>query len=269
MEREDIENILVMGRSGAGKQPRIDVLLEEFALEQLSTGDIFRHYMGVFNNIDHKGSLDIFWDEKGNWFLDDETMIKMIAHGAGKEYENIPELILGLKAKYFVDNGRYVPDRITNSLFQDYFSRTDYRGKVLDGYPRTMGQARFLVDLAEEKDFSVNFAVLVDNGEEAIIKRLLGRRICPSCKKVFHLEFKPPAQGKFCTECGSGVIQRSDDTEEKILSRLKEFTIKTAPAIEYLMDTGLPIVTVPGHLEVFSPENVRRSVMAEIEKLFG
>lgn len=267
MKREEIENILVMGRSGAGKQPRINVLLEEFSLEQISTGDIFRHYMGVFNNIDYKDSPDVFWDKEGNWFLDDEIMIKMIARGSGKEHENISEMLLGLKAKYFVDNGQYVPDRITNSLFQDYFSRTNYRGKVLDGYPRTVGQARFLLELAEEKNFSINFGVLVDNREEAIIKRLLGRRICPSCKKVFHLEFKPPRDGKSCTECGSGVIQRSDDTEEKIISRLREFTQKTAPAIEYLVENGLPMVVVPGHLEIFSPENVRRSVMMEVETL--
>ena len=267
MKREEIENILVMGRSGAGKQPRINILIEEFSLEQISTGDIFRHYMGVFKNVDHKGDLDVFWDEGGKWFLDDEIMIKIITDESGREHENISEILLGLKAKYFVDNGQYVPDRITNSLFQDYFSRTNYRGKVVDGYPRTVGQARFLLELAGEKGFSINFGVLVDNSEDAIIKRLLGRRICPSCKKVFHLEFKPPRDGKFCTECGAGVIQRSDDTEEKIISRLREFTEKTAPAVDFLRENGLPIVTVAGHLDVFSPENVRRSVMREVEKL--
>jgi len=63
------------------------------------------------------------------------------------------------------------------------------------------------------------------------------------------------------------VIQRSDDTEEKIQSRLQEFTKKTIPALEYLKQQGIPVVSVPGHLEEFTTENVRKSVLIEIEKL--
>jgi len=267
MKRENIENILVMGRSGAGKQPRIDVLVNEFGFEQLSTGDIFRHYMKMFNECGFSGELARFWDDSENWFLEDDRIFDFISNylieGAGGR----TEILLGLKAKYFVDSGKYVPDRITNSMFEDFFSKSNYRGKVLDGYPRTVGQARFLMELAARKNVSVDFAVIVDNGEDAIVSRLLGRRICPDCKKVFHMEFKPPGDGRFCTKCGSEVITRSDDTEEKIRSRLNEFTTKTEPAMEYLEKEGVPIISVPGHLDVFTPENVRRSVMERVEEL--
>jgi len=267
MRRENIENVLVMGRSGAGKQPRIDVLMDEFGFEQLSTGDIFRHYMKMFNESGYSGELDGFWDDSEGWFRNDEMIFDAISTSLKEGGTGRNEILLGLKAKYFVDSGKYVPDRITNSMFEDFFSKSNYRGKVLDGYPRTVGQARFLMELASSKNFSVDFAVLVDNSEDAIVSRLLGRRICPDCKKVFHMEFKPPRDGRFCTKCGSKVITRSDDTEEKIRSRLNEFTTKTEPAIEYLRKGGVPIISVPGHLEVFSPETVRRSVMEQVEKL--
>ena len=267
MEKENIENILVMGRSGAGKQPRIDVLMKEFGFEQLSTGDIFRHYMKIFNDCGFDEELDRFWDDSEDWFLDDDIIFDTLSNRCKEGSTGRTEILLGLKAMYFVDNGKYVPDSITNSMFEDFFSKSNYRGKVLDGYPRTVGQAKFLMDLAASKNFSVDLAVLVDNSEDAIVSRLLGRRICPDCKKVFHMEFKPPRDRRFCTECGSEVIIRSDDTEEKIRSRLNEFTTKTEPAMGYLQEKGVPIISVPGHLEVFSHETVRRSVMEQVEKL--
>jgi len=263
MKRDDVQNILVMGKSGAGKQPRIDVLLEEFGFEQLSTGDIFRHYMKIFNECGFSGALAPFWDNSLSWFRDDQVLADML----GENCREMKEVLLGLKAKYFVDSGKYVPDRITNSMFDDYFSRSNYYGKVLDGYPRTLGQAKFLIDLSCRKKFTVNFAILVDNSTESIVKRLLGRRICPDCKKVFHMEFKPPKDDRYCTVCGSEVIIRSDDTEEKIRSRLNEFAEKTEPAIEYLKEKNVKILSVPGHLEVFTPKNVRKSVMAQVWKV--
>ena len=92
--------------------------------------------------------------------------------------------------------------------------------------------------------------------------------ICPECKKVYHLEFKPPTDGKFCKNCGAEVIQRSDDTEEKIKSRLNEFREKTLFAVEYLEKKDIPIVKVPGHLDVFTAKNVRASVIDEVKKLY-
>lgn len=266
MEKDGIDNILVMGKSGAGKQPRIDVLTEEFGLEQISTGDIFRHYIGIYDGCGADPDPGALWDEEKHWFRDDELLVKEMEESCGEEPDRSEkkDLLLGLKAKFFVDSGKYVPDRITNSLFANYFKRAIYRGTVLDGYPRTVDQAKFLLELSRDKGFSVDFGVLVENSDEMILRRLTGRRICPSCKKVFHLEFKPPENGGYCTECGTEVIKRADDEEKKIKSRLKQFHEKTKPAIDYLEAAGLDIVKVPGHLAEFTPENVRRSVMERI-----
>lgn len=259
IDPNNITNIVVSGKSGAGKQPRIDVLVEEFGLEQLSTGDIFRSYLGKFNEYKYTDDLETFWDEDEKQFISDGE----IAKGLGTDDKDV---ILGMKAKYFVDKGLFVPDFITNALFESFFAKKDYRCQVLDGYPRTSEQSKFLLDLLEKNNSKIDFVLLVDNTNERIITRTVKRRICPSCKKVYHLEYKPPKDGK-CV-CGTEVIQRSDDTEEKIRSRLNEFEDKALPALNYLKDKGISVVNVPGHLEEFTPENIKKSVMSEVEKLY-
>ena len=256
---DNISNVMVTGKSGAGKQPRIDVLIDEFNLEQLSTGDIFRHYLGTFNKYGYKDDLSVFFNKDSQQFISDEKISEKI----GTEDEDI---ILGLKAKYFVNQGLFGPDSITNALLDSAFSKKQYEKQVLDGYPRTLNQAEFLINLLKEKGSKLDLIVLVENTDERIIKRTVQRRICPKCGKVYHLTYKPPVDGK-CEKCDVDVIQRSDDTEEKIQSRLKEFTKKTIPALEYLKQQGIPVVSVPGHLEEFTTENVRKSVLIEIEKL--
>ncbi len=255
---DDITNVIVTGKSGAGKQPRIDVLVDEYDLEQLSTGNIFRSYLSSFDEYDYQGDISEFWDEKNEKFISDDE----IAERIGTRDE---EVILGLKAKYFVDQGKFVPDQITNQLFESYFGKKDYEGQVLDGYPRTIEQAKFLINLVEREDSEIDFVVWVRNTDEKIIERTTKRRICPECEKVYHLKYDPPEEGR-CEECGVEVVQRSDDTEEKIRSRLQEFKDKTRPMIEFLEDET-PIAEVPGHLEEFTPENVRRSVMEALEEL--
>ena len=259
MPTRSITNVIVTGKSGAGKQPRIDVLMEEFGLEQLSTGNIFRSYLGKFNEYGYKGNLKEFWDERKEKFIPDDE----IAEKLGISDRDI---ILGMKAKYFVDKGLFVPDYITNELFESYFAKKNYRNQVLDGYPRTLAQAKFLLELLDKKQSKIDFVLLVENSDEMIIERTVNRRICPKCGKVYHLIYNPPDNGR-CRECGEKVVQRSDDTEEKIRSRLEEFRKKTVPALNYLEEQGMPIIKVPGHLRKFTPENVRKSVMNEVEKL--
>ena len=255
-----ITNVMVTGKSGAGKQPRIDILTEEFNLEQLSTGDIFRHYLKTFNNFGYTNDLSEFYDKDQEQFIPNEKISEKI----GTDDEDI---VLGLKAKYFVDQGLFGPDSITNALLDSAFSKKQYQKQVLDGYPRKLNQAKFLITLLKEKESTLDFIVLVDNTDERIIQRTVQRRICPSCGKVYHLTYKPPVDGN-CEKCNVAVIQRSDDTEEKIKSRLQEYQKKTVLALKYLKEQGIPVATVPGHLEEFTMNNVRKSVLSEIEKLF-
>ena len=259
MKKADVKNIVVTGKSGAGKQPRIDVLVNEFGFQQLSTGNIFREYLGKFRGSGFKGDSKAFYDGTKGAFKPDKDIIAALKK-AGVKGDMAP-IVLGLKADFFVSSGKFVPDAITNELFTSYFSRMGFKKAVLDGYPRTVEQADYLLKMAKEKGTSIGFVVIVDNDDDAIIKRTIGRRICPKCSKVYHLEHKPPKDGKFCKDCGAEVVQRSDDTEEKIRSRLREFEEKCKPAITVLEKAGIPVVKVPGNLPVFTDEAVRKSVM--------
>lgn len=266
IKREEISNILVTGKSGAGKQPRIDVLVNDFGLTQLSTGNIFREYVGAFDRSGFTGDLERFYDAENDTFVPDEEIEGAIREQLTDLEETRP-VLLGLKAKYFMNSGKFVPNHSTNELFTEFFSRQDYKGYVLDGYPRTPDQAKYLLDLVKEKGTSIDLVILVNNSDRLIIDRTMGRRICPSCKKVYHIEFKPSKDNVNCDNCGTKLIQRADDTENKIKVRLSEFYDKVIPTLDILEKEGIPIVTVEGNLEVFTDENVRKSVMERIEPL--
>lgn len=266
MNLTDQSNVVVTGKSGAGKQPRIDVLVDEFGLEQLSTGNIFRHYLGIFDAVGYPDDLDNFRSEQDDAFLPDEKIEELLNGflGAGKTEHGIADLVLGLKAKYFVEKGLFVPDDLVNDLLRASFARKGFKGTVLDGYPRTINQSEYLLGMMSEVDSSVDLVLVVDNEDDLIISRTMGRRICPACTKVFHVEFKPPRADGTCTACGTAVILRSDDSEQKIRRRLEEFRVKCVPAIEFLRQAGIPVAHVNGNLEVFTVDRVRRSVLDAI-----
>ncbi len=258
------ENIIVMGKSGAGKQPRIDVLTETFGLTQLSTGNIFRTYLGFFNELGFKGSLTRFYDVFSNTFIKDSEIKEALDIS---DHPNADNIVLGLKARHYVNQGLFVPDEITNALFESAFSALEYCGAVLDGFPRTLAQARFLKNLADKQGVQLDFILLVENDDASIIQRAVGRRICKNCGEVYHIEYKPPPE----TGCGGDpnkrcdVIQRSDDTIDNLKARLQEFRTKALPAIDHLTTQGIPLYTVPGNLPDFSPETVKTSVFEAIK----
>ncbi|MHA1749817.1 MAG: adenylate kinase family protein [Promethearchaeota archaeon] len=267
MKRDDIEIIVVSGKSGAGKQPRIDVLKKEFNLKQLSTGNIFRNYLKMLDYIDLKVDLSVFWNESNDMFITDEKIREKLFAMGLKNRNDMDDLILAIKAKFFINSGKFVPDTITNQLFKQYFKKYDYKGAILDGYPRTVTQARFLLDLLKEKKRKIAFVLIVENDDDTIIKRITGRRICPNDGSVYHLVYKPPKDGKYCIKCGAEVIQRSDDNEENIKNRLNEYKQKTLPALKVLEENGIPILRVPGNLPVFTDEKVRESVLNALSGL--
>ena len=256
-------NIIVSGKSGAGKQPRIEVLTETFGLKQLSTGDIFRTYLGLYNELADAGDPGRFYDTASDDFIADEDIRKELSIG---DREDADGIVLGLKAKYFVNQGLFVPDRITNALFETAFKALGCSGVVLDGYPRTIDQAEFLVGLAERENATLDAVVLVENDDDVIIERTMGRRICKSCGEVFHTQFRPPPEARR-NECKDecDIIQRSDDNVTSLKARLKEFATKTQPALDYLTAQDIPLYRVPGNLPDYSPEAVRASVFEAMQ----
>jgi len=259
------DNILVMGKSGAGKQSRVDVFESDFGLKQLSTGHIFRSFMKIVNESAFNGDINQFYNTKLQNFISDAEIKNVL--GSKIDDLNIDDFILGLKADFYIKNGYYVPDELTNKIFGSCYAQHNYRGLILDGYPRTMDQAEFLLDLANGNGTRLNAIILVENEDEIIINRTIGRRICPNCGSVFHVEYKPPKDGKYCTNCRTEVITRSDDTKEKLQTRLKEFINKTMPAINYLAGRGIPLVKVNGNFPVFTHEAVKKDLYKKMEDM--
>jgi len=228
-----------------------------------------REYLGAYGKVRESVSVDGLF--KDGVFAPDDQIRKALAGAAKKSEVPVDPAVLGFKAAQYVDRGRFVPDDITNALLAAAFCKDGGQGMVLDGYPRTPEQSDFLLGLVKQNGTRLDLVLVVDNEDEAIVARTIGRRICPnkSCGKVFHLQYKPPAPDGRCTACGTPVILRSDDTEDKIRTRLAEFKAKALPAIQRLTGAGIPTVSVPGNLPVFTDEAVRESVLSVVRPVLG
>lgn len=142
---------------------------------------------------------------------------------------------LGVKVKAIIDRGDLVPDELTVALVKERLEEGDCGGGyILDGFPRTTGQADALAAFSPI-DLVINFTV----SDELIIKRLSGRRLCKNCGAGFHVEFIPPKEEGVCDKCGGPLYTRDDDQIDSIKNRLKVYTESTEPLILYYRDKGL------------------------------
>jgi len=147
---------------------------------------------------------------------------------------------LGAKAKRFMDAGKLVPDDLILGLIEELFQKSAYqKGWILDGFPRTLAQAQALSSMLERQNVRVSHVVELEVDPEAIVERIVGRRSCPSCGNVHHIKFSPPKTEGVCDRCGNTLVQRSDDTEEKVRVRLDAYRAQTSEVIPYFEKLGL------------------------------
>ena len=141
---------------------------------------------------------------------------------------------LGLKIKSYLDQGKLGPDEVIVQLIKERVAKPDCKnGFLLDGFPRTMGQAK---ELERMTDIDLVLSIVVDF--ESLVERAVGRRTCPKCSAVYHIKFNPPMNEGICEKCGSKLIQRDDDKEETVRNRLKVYQEQTAPLVEYYRKKG-------------------------------
>ncbi|NBI30371.1 adenylate kinase [Chengkuizengella marina] len=141
---------------------------------------------------------------------------------------------LGLKAKEYVDQGLLVPDEITIGIVTERLLQEDCNnGFLLDGFPRTIPQAEALDLFLKENGKTINHVINLSVNREFLLARLTGRRICKNCGSTYHVMFNPPKQENVCDKCSGDLYQRSDDTEEKVGTRLDEYMNKTAPLLDF------------------------------------
>jgi adenylate kinase len=140
---------------------------------------------------------------------------------------------LGIQAKKFMDKGEYVPDDITINMVMSWVEDPLHdKGFVLDGFPRTLGQAQALENRMINKS-GIDRVIFFNVDAPVLVERLSGRSICSKCQKSYHKLFAPPSTVNICDDCGADLYQRDDDKEEVVVNRLKVYLNETEPVIEY------------------------------------
>lgn len=147
---------------------------------------------------------------------------------------------LGKKAKAYMDEGALVPDDLVVDLVVDRFKNSDCaNGYVLDGFPRTIPQAKSLDDALNAIGETVDFAINVEVPDENIINRMAGRRSCIGCGATYHIKYNPSKVEGVCDICGERLILRDDDQPETVKNRLSVYHDQTQPLIDFYNKKGV------------------------------
>jgi len=158
----------------------------------------------------------------------------------------------------YMEAGELVPDDVMEAVVEEALADKD--GYVLDGYPRTQGQAEFLAGIED-----IDGVLFIDISDETAVERLSGRRVCPECGANYHVEFDQPEEEGVCEECDADLKQRDDDEPEAIRKRLSEYHDQTEPVVAfYEEETDVPVVTIDGER---SPDEVWEDVRDAIEQV--
>ncbi len=155
------------------------------------------------------------------------------------------ETKLGKEAKGYLDAGKLVPDSITIGLMEEVLQTLGGKGFILDGFPRTVVQAEALEKLLAGLHLKIDKSVFLEVPLNLLLGRLTGRRVCKNCGTTYHIESKPTAKEGVCDSCGGPVIQRPDDKEEVIRTRLEAYETSTKPLKEYYRAKG-PFTVIDG-----------------------
>jgi adenylate kinase len=191
--------VLLLGAPGVGKGTQAQLLVSEYGVPQISTGDLLRANIAL-----------------------------------GSE--------LGLKAKEVISSGALVDDALVNRMVLVRLGEKDtLRGYILDGYPRTLDQAKFLDETLANSALPVKLPVVAISivvDYDRLLHRITGRRICPDCKSIYNIYSNPPKAEGICDLEGARLAQRPDDTEPVFVERMKTFEEQTTPVVTHYRHLG-------------------------------
>jgi len=157
---------------------------------------------------------------------------------------------LGLNAKTFMDRGDYVPDDVMVNMIKGRLSEPDAeKGFIIDGFPRTVTQADALDKMLADLGQSIDAVIVLDVPVEEMVRRLSGRRTCPTCQRSYHMDDEPPADDERCNDDGTPLERRSDDEPETVRHRLKVYADRTAGVIEHY-DTDSVVKRINGEATI-------------------
>ena len=147
---------------------------------------------------------------------------------------------LGKKAKACMEAGTLVPDEVTVGIVRERLAKDDCKGGfILDGFPRTVEQAKALEKILDELNLKLTKVLNIHVPAENLIERAIGRRICKTCGATYHVKFNPPKAADTCDNCGGNLYQRADDNEETMKKRLSVYEDSTRPLIDYYKKVGV------------------------------
>ena len=147
---------------------------------------------------------------------------------------------LGILSKEYIEKGQLVPDEVTIDIVTERLKEKDVqKGIILDGFPRTIKQAEALDKILQKDQKKVNMVINLTTPEDEIIERITNRRVCIECKSIYNLILSPPKEEGKCDKCGHKLIQRKDDNEDTIKSRLENYFSETSTLVEYYEKKGI------------------------------
>jgi adenylate kinase len=196
-------------------------------------------------------------------FISQELGVSHIASGDLFRGAQSKKTELGLLAKSYMEKGMLVPDEITIRMILERLAAPDCGvGYILDGFPRTLEQAKALDKALAEKGSAIDKVIYIRVSDKELISRLSGRWICRNCQTPYHLVNSPPKVAGKCDKCGGELYQRADDKVETVKKRLDVYYTQTAPLVEYYRTAG-KLEEINGEQGV---EGVKKEVLATLRK---
>ena len=171
---------------------------------------------------------------------------------------------LGQKAQSYMDQGTLVPDDLIVAMMMDEMKNIEQgNGAIMDGFPRTIGQAEELDAALAKTEAKVDVVLNLEVDDSKLEERITGRRSCPVCGAAYHITFNPPQRENQCNAGCSELTQRPDDTSEVVQNRIKTYHEQTSPLVEYYQAKG-NIVNIDGNVSI---DKVTQSIRVAMDEM--
>jgi adenylate kinase len=170
---------------------------------------------------------------------------------------------LGQKAQSYMDSGELVPDQIIIEMMAKAIGKAPEEGFILDGFPRTVNQAKELDKTLSQNNQEIDAVINLEIDDSVITRRMTGRRSCPKCGAVYHIENMKPKVDNICDNDGTELIQRPDDSPEVVLNRLETYHRQTEPLVDYYKKSST-VFDINGDR---NPDEVKKDIFENLESL--